>query len=176
MGIGANVNQALGSDANKGANAGGQSVLDTRRLLTGKDGQLFVTDKNGNLIFLAEVDTFQAQMNVSNVDYQPVGSALNYAVSINYSVTLTLTEAVVRDDTMLETLFEDIRQGYFPSFNFQGKLTRRDGTESRQIFRDCIPDGSIDLMNLTPGEIIKRSWSFRVNAPPEMQSMLTYGG
>jgi len=31
-----------------------------------------------------------------------------------------------------------------------------------------VPDGTIDLQNLTPGEIIKRSWSFRVNATPEM--------
>ena len=42
MGIAGNLNQALGSDINAGANAGGQSQLDVRRLLTGKDGQLFV--------------------------------------------------------------------------------------------------------------------------------------
>ncbi len=169
-----NINQALGSDVNKGAQAGGQSQLDVRRLLTGKDGQLFVTTSDGTQIFLAEVDTFQAQLSVNNTDYQPVGSALSYAVSTGYSVTLTLTEAVVRDDVMLETLFKDIKDGQFPSFEFQGKYTRRDGTESRQVFRNCIPDGSIDLMNLTPGEIIKRSWSFRVNATPELQAVLTY--
>ncbi len=32
----------------------------------------------------------------------------------------------------------------------------------------CVPDGSVDLQNLTPGEIIKRAWSFRCNASPEM--------
>ena len=174
MGIAGNLNQALGADINAGANAGGQSQLDVRRLLTGKDGQLFVTTSDGTQIFLAEVDTFQAQMNVNNTDYQPVGSSLVYGVSTGYSVTLTLTEAVVRDDALLETLFDDIKQGQFPSFDFQGKYTRRDGTESRQVFRNCIPDGSIDLMNLTPGEIIKRSWSFRVNATPELQAVLTY--
>lgn len=150
-----------------------QSTLDTTQLITGKDGQLFLTLKDKTQLFLAEVDTFQAQLSMSNTDYQPVGSALSFAVPTGYSVTLTLTEAVVRDDVMLKKLFDDISQGYFPTFDFQGKLRRRDGGEARQVFRNCLPDGSIDLMNLTPGEIIKRSWSFRVNSVPEMQDWFT---
>ncbi len=151
-----------------------ESILDVRQLITGKDGQLFVTTSDGTQLFLAEVDTFQAQASITNTDYQPVGSSLVYAVSTGYSVTLTLTEAVVRDDVMLKTLFDDLSQGYFPSFDFQGKMRRRDGGVSRQVYRNCIPDGSVDLMNLTPGEIIKRSWSFRVNATPEMLEMFQY--
>ena len=140
-----------------------QSILDVTKLMTGKDGQLFVTQKDGTQLFLAEVDTFTAQLSQNNVDYQPVGSALVYGVPSGYSVTLTLTEAVVRDDVMIEKLLDDIKQGYFPTFDFQGKLRRRDGQSSRQIYRNCLPDGTVDLMNLTPGDIIKRSWSFRVN-------------
>lgn len=145
-----------------------QSVQDYRQLITGKDGQLFLTLSDNSQLFLAWVDTFQAQLSMNNTDYQPVGSALSYAVPVGYSVTLTLTEAVVRDDVMLKKLFDDLAQGYFPTFDFQGKLRRRDGQASRQVFRNCIPDGSIDLMNLQPGDIIKRSWSFRVNAVPEL--------
>lgn len=152
----------------------GQSILDTDKLITGKDGQLFVTLTDGSQIFLAEVDEFTAQLSVNNTDYQPVGSALVYGVSTGYTVTLTLTEAVVRDNLMLETLFKDIAQGYLPKFDFQGKLRRRDGQAARQIYRNCIADGSVDLMKLTPGDIIKRSWSFRVNYVPEMQEGLTY--
>ena len=63
-------------------------------------------------------------------------------------------EAVVRDDVMLKKLFDDLSQGYFPTFDFQGKLRRRDGQASRQVFRNCIPDGSIDLMNLQPARLI----------------------
>lgn len=151
-----------------------QSILDVRKLITGKDGQLFVTTKAGTNIFLAEVDTFQAQISPANTDYQPVGSALVFAVNTGYSVTLTLTEAVVRDDVMLEELISDLQEGYFPSFDFQGKLRRRDGKAERIVYRNCVPDGSIDLQNLTPGEIIKRSWSFRVNASPEMLQSFTY--
>jgi len=151
-----------------------QSILDVRKLITGKDGQLFVTTKVGTNLFLAEVDTFQAQISPTNTDYQPVGSALVFAVNTGYSVTLTLTEAVVRDDVMLNELISDLQEGYFPSFDFQGKLRRRDGKAERIVYRNCVPDGSIDLQNLTPGEIIKRAWSFRVNASPEMLQSFTY--
>lgn len=149
------------------------SILDVRKLITGKDGQLFVTTKAGTNIFLAEVDTFQAQLSPANTDYQPVGSALVYAVNTGYSVTLTLTEAVIRDDVMLTELLDDIQHGYFPAYDFQGKMRRRDGQAERIVYRNCISDGSIDLQNLTPGEIIKRAWSFRVNAAPEVLQYFT---
>lgn len=150
-----------------------QSLLDVRKLITGKDGRLFVTTKKGTNLFLAEVDTFQAQLSPANTDYQPVGSALVYAVNTGYSVTLTLTEAVVRDDVMLTELITDLQNGYFPAFDFQGKMRRRDGQAERVVYRNCVPDGTIDLQNLTPGEIIKRAWSFRVNCTPEILENFT---
>lgn len=151
-----------------------QSILDVRKLISGKDGQLYVTTKAGKNIFLAEVNTFQAQLSITNTDYQPVGSALIYAVNTGYSITLTLTESVVRDNVMLGELIEDIQQGYFPPFDFQGKMRRRDGYAERIVYRNCVPDGTIDLQNLTPGEIITRAWSFRVNASPEMLEKFKY--
>jgi hypothetical protein len=144
------------------------SILDVRQLITGKDGQLFVTSRAGTNIFLAEVDQFQSQLSPANTDYQPVGSALIYSVNTGYSMTLTLTEAVIRDDVMLDELIKDIQNGYFPGYDFQGKLRRRDGQAERIVYRWCVPDGTVDLQNLTPGEIIKRAWSFRCNASPEM--------
>jgi len=32
--------------------------------------------------------------------------------------------------------------------------------------------GTIDLQNLSVGDIIKRAWSLYVNDPPELQSLL----
>lgn len=145
------------------------NFLDTRKLITGKDGQLFITLEDGTQIFLAECDTFQAQMSISNTDYQPVGSFQSFAVPISFSVTLTLSEAVIRDDVMLKALYDAIKNGWLPVFEFAGKLKNREGKASRQIFRECIPDGSVDLLNVSPGDIIKRNWSFRVNATPELQ-------
>lgn len=145
-----------------------QSTLDVTKIITGKDGQVFLTLSDGSQIFLAEVDTAQAQINVNNTDYQPVGSPVVYAINTGYSVTLTLTEVVVRDDVMLTKLYEDLRNGYMPTYEFQTKLRRRDGQAQRQVFRNCTPDGTVDLFNLQPGEMVKRPWSFRVNASPEL--------
>jgi len=147
-------------------------MANTTKLITGKDGELLVTTKAGVNIPLAEVDAFTAKVTINNTDYQPLGKSIVYAVNTGYSVTLTLTEAVVRDDVMIMEFIEELQNGFMPSFEFQGKLRRRkaDGSVEfeRVVFRDCVPDGSIDLMNISPGEVIKRSWSFRVNESPEM--------
>jgi len=145
-----------------------QSTLDVTKIITGKDGQIFLTLSDGSQIFLAEVDTAQAQLNVNNTDYQPVGSPIVYAVNTGYSVSLTMSEVVVRDDVMLTKLYEDLRNGFMPTYDFQTKLRRRDGQTQRQVFRNCVPDGSVDLFNLQPGDIVKRPWQYRVNSTPEL--------
>lgn len=150
-----------------------QAIMDTRKLMTGKDGQLFVTTSDGTQIFLSEVDTFQAQMNVTTTEVQPVGSAQRFAVETGFTVTLSFTEMVVRDDVMLKPLFDDLAKGIFPRFDFQGKMRRAaDGVEQRQNFTDCVINGNVDLMNLSPGDIIRRQWSFTVNGAPDLQQYM----
>ena len=148
-----------------------QSVLDTTKVVTGKDGQIFLTLSDGTQIFLANVDTAQLQLNVKTIDYQPVGSAVEFAIVTGWSFSLSLTEVVVRDDVMLTQLYEDMADGHMPTWDFQTKITRStDGEEERQVCRNCVPSGAIDLFNLSPGEIIKRPWNFRVNSNPELLS------
>lgn len=149
------------------------SVLDTRKLMTGKDGRLFV-EIDGKQTFLAEVDQFTVNMNVTNVDAQPVGSILVYAVNSGVSFSLTLSEMVVRDDLIMEPLIEAIRAGKMPTYNFQGGAERWDGQEQRMTFRNCTPDGEFNLLNLTPGEIIKRAQNYRINSVPEWIKKLAY--
>lgn len=48
-------------------------------------------------------------------------------------------------------------------------------SDGRYIFRSCVPDGTIDIANVSSGDIINRSWSFRVNEPPELQELLDSG-
>ena len=48
-------------------------------------------------------------------------------------------------------------------------------SDGRYIFRSCVPDGSVDIANVTSGDIINRSWSFRVNEPPDLQELLDSG-
>lgn len=149
-----------------------QAFVDARNVVSGKDGQLFVTTSKGKQILLGEVTNFQAAINVTNKEYQPIGSALSYAVNTSYSVQLTMQEVVVRDDLLLEELLDEVAEGYLPSFDFQGKISRRDGSVHRQVFRNCIPDRTVELLNLTPGAIIDRKWNFRVNATPELLATL----
>lgn len=47
--------------------------------------------------------------------------------------------------------------------------------DGRYVFRSCVPDGNIDIANVRTGDIITRAWSFRVNEPPDLQSLLDSG-
>lgn len=149
------------------------SVLDTRKLMTGKDGKVFV-EIGKKSYFLAELDQFSVSMSVTNVDTQPIGSIVTYAVNSGVAFTLTLSEMVVRDDLIMGPLIDAIKAGKVPTFNFQGGAERWDGQEQRMTFRNCTPDGEFNLLNITPGEIIKRQMSFRINSIPEWLSKLSY--
>ena len=149
------------------------SNTDTRKRMTGKDGQLYVTTSTGLQLFLSEVDSFTAQLNVSSTTVQPVGSAQIFAVETGYTITLSFSEMVVRDDVLLKPLFDDLKKGIFPRFDFQGKMRRAiDGIEERVNFTDCVLNGNVDLMSLTPGDIVRRSWSFHVNGAPDLQNFI----
>lgn len=142
------------------------SSLDVRQLAIGKDGRLFI-EIDGENIFLEEVDTFTLNMTVNSVDYQPVGDITSYGVPTGASYTLTYTEAVVRDDVNMKQIVESLRDGKFPYYTFQGALIAPDNEEQRVVCRRCLPSGEFNLMNLTPGDIVKRNQSYRVNQVPE---------
>lgn len=149
------------------------SILDSRKLMTGKDGRIFI-EVDGVQYFFAECESFNLVMNVTNTDAQPVGSMLQFAVNTGVSYSVTLTEMVVRDDVMMLPIQNAVREGKMPTFTFQAGNERWDGQEQRAVIRDCTPDGSIELLNLVPGEIIKRAMSFRANNIPEWIKTLTY--
>lgn len=71
--------------------------FDPRNILRGYDGELY--DGDGN--FLAEVNTWQSQINVTNSEYQAAGNKLAWAVMQSYTVTLTFTETVIGDASLL---------------------------------------------------------------------------
>lgn len=144
--------------------------IDTRHLTTGKDGMLF--DEAGEL--LATMETYQTQTNYTNASYQPLGDAQEHAVMSGYKVTLTFTECVVESSSMFQELFESMQSGQPVMWTFQGTQKGRNGSEERIIYRDCVPDGAIDLQNVTIGDIYKRAWSLVVNRPPELQNLLSY--
>ena len=150
--------------------AGNNSTLDTTELMTGKDGKLFV-EVNGVNTFLAEINEFKVAKNVNTAEYQGVGSILVGTVPTGVTFDLTYTEAVIRDDVIMAPLLNAIQNGYLPVYNFQGVNTKPDGSsEGRIAFNNAVPNGTIDLMNLTPGDVIKRANSFRLNSIPKMIS------
>ena len=145
-----------------------QAFADARNVVSGKDGQIFATTSQGKQVCLGSVTDFQATINVMNKDYQPIGSVLSFAVNTGYSIQLTMNEVVIQDDVLLGELLDEVAQGYMPIFDFQGKLSRRDGSTHRQVFRNCVPDKTVNLLTITPGTITERKWSFRVNVAPEL--------
>ena len=142
---------------------------DTRFALTGKDGGIM--DGNGKL--LATVESYQAQINVTNAKYQPLGDAQEHSVLQSYAVTLTMSQIVVEDDDLAGDVFEMMRTGQQPDWVFQGVLYGRNGSSQRVNYRGVVPDGNIDLQNVSVGDIIKRQWNMAVNDPPELQSLLS---
>lgn len=158
-------------------------ILDTRKLMTGKDGLLYLEVGNDS-IALFEVDSFSVTASVTNVDVQPVGSLLVYAVNSGMSFSISMSEMVVRDDVLMEPIIKAFSSGKMPVFTFQGTVKRadglksdgtyREGTYQTVTFRNCTPDGELGIMNLTPGEVIKRSRNFRINSVPEWTKKLVY--
>ena len=93
--------------------------FDPRSILRGYNGELY--DGDGN--FLAEVNTWQAQINYTNTDYQPAGSKLTWAVPQSYTVTLTFTETVIRDARLLQKVIAGLRNNAPDAvLNFMGVL------------------------------------------------------
>ena len=141
---------------------------DTRFALTGKDGGIM--DGNGKL--LATVESFTAQVNITNVKYQPLGDMQEHEAPATYAVTLTFSQVVIEDDAFIQEFVAALRAGTLPMWNFQGLVKGRNGTEQRMNYRSCVPSGTIDLQNLTVGDAIKRAWNFAVNEPPTLQALL----
>ncbi len=93
--------------------------FDPRNILRGYDGELY--DGDGN--FLAEVNTWQAQINFTNSDYQAAGNKITWAIPQSYSVTLTFTETVIRDARILKKVIAGLKNREPDAvLNFMGVL------------------------------------------------------
>lgn len=148
------------------------TMMDTQynNVVTGKDGEIWVSTDGTNFVLIGEAESFSAEMNVTTSDVQPLGSLLIYGAETGVSFTISMSEIVIRDDLMMKELTQNLyyNDHILPQFNLRAKLSHKDGTFHEQVFRDCKPDGTVNLISLTPGEVVKRPWTFRVNAFPEV--------
>ena len=143
---------------------------DVRRLFSGKDAAIY--DEDGNL--LATVDAFQGQVTWNNADYNPLGDTQTHSHLLSYKVTLTITSCIIESDIFLRDMYERMTSGNVVWWTFQHDVKGYNGSHERVIYRDCVPDGAIDLQNMQVGNLLKRSLSLVVNCPPELQKILKY--
>lgn len=144
---------------------------DPRYMHSGKDACIY--DADGNL--LCSVESFTAQANFQNATWQALGSPIQQEFMTGYSVTITITEAIIEDNQFIQDAFDFFTNGrHAPSWTFSSVLKGYDGSESRYIYRDCIPSGQLDLHNITVGDIVKRTWNLHCNQPPEIQKTLSH--
>ena len=146
-------------------------TLNTAELMTGKDGYLMV-EINGVNVPLLEVETYSVVMNFNVSEKQFVGNPVVTRIPSGVSFDLTFTEAVVRDDTFIEPILEALKNGKFPTYSFQGVCEKPDGQEQRIAYNSVVPNGSISLQNLTPGEVISREQAWAINEVPKMLKSL----
>lgn len=145
-------------------------VTDVRKILSGKDGGLF--DDEGNL--MATVESFQAQVSISNGKFLPIGDAQEHSAMQSYAVSLKMSKIKIETDILKQKLIEGMKNHAMPVFNFQGVMhSPYNDSEERMIYRDCVPDGTIDLQNISSGDFVKEEWNWAVNQPPDLQSLLT---
>ena len=141
--------------------------FDTRKLMTGKDGKLFVT-VDGTSVWFASVEEFAVGVNFSIVDFHPAGDIQTYGVPDSVKFTASFTEAVVRDDLTIQPMLDSIKNGKVPTFSLQAGVTEPlAGGESKYLLDECIPDGDTNILEVKPGEIIKRQCQFIVNSVPD---------
>lgn len=148
---------------------------DARNVRTGKDGALYLISDN-EPILLSNVNEFRFTCSFQNTDWQPVSNELIFGVPTGRTLSLTVTDTVIRDDLIMAKVWEAFNQSGVRAdsrtFDFQTLLEGANGKNERIIVRGCIPDGDVDFINITPGEIVSRAWTFRCNADPVLLSKL----
>lgn len=144
-----------------------QKKINPRHLLRGSDGALL---HDGDI--LLEVNEFSCDVTVTNTGYQPVRSTLEVGVLTAIAVGLTFTEAIMKDARLLAKFFRHIKGEEEVEWEFMGELHGHDGTVGRYTLGACEPDGTINIFNASPGDLIRRPWAFRVNEIPDLQDVL----
>lgn len=146
-----------------------QAAGDARHARTGKDGAFY----NAAGVLVATVESFTSNVTWNNAKYSVLGDAQEHESANTFAVNLTMSQVVVEDDAFLVEMMESLETQIMPSWNFQGSLKGRNGSEERVSYYECVPSGQVDIQNVAVGDAIKRNWNFFVNRPPKLSSLLS---
>jgi hypothetical protein len=150
--------------------------MDVRTIMTGNDGRLYVY-VGAESKLLAEVKDYEVKATFSNIPYKPLGDYQEYAIPDKVKFTLTFSEAVIRDDWLIQPIISGIEgeggNKMIPSFDFVTTTEREhDHQKQRLVLRKCLPEGDFDLMSLKAGDVITRQQSFVINSVPHFEEFL----
>jgi len=143
---------------------------DWRKLMSGKDGKLFVDDENGVQQLMGSVKNFHIMVNHSNIQEFFIGDINAYEIPGSIAKTLNFTELVVEDVTLFNRYIDSITNNTALIINVEGVAQRRtmyrssDFQEQRVRATECIPTGQVDILKVSGhGEVIQRDWSYFIN-------------
>lgn len=141
-----------------------------RNSYSGKDAMLL--SEVGEI--LAYVDAFTAKVNFATTNIQPLGSPIQQSFITGYSVSLTLTNIVIKSEEFFDDAFKFFHKGrHAPHYTLQSVIFGYDGSEERIFWRDCVPEGDWDLHGFSIGDVIKRNLNMKCQQPPELQKLLS---
>lgn len=143
---------------------------DSRHARAGKDGAVF----NQDGVLIASIDTFSAQANFSNAKYSVLGNPQEFETLNTFGISINTSRVLVESDEFLQDIIEFMNNPQqLPEWMFQGTVDGLNGSEERIVYPQCVPTGTIDLQNITVGDVLKRQMNFFCNGRPQINSLLT---
>jgi len=146
---------------------------DTRKILTGKDGRLFIYGTDGNSICLFTVPEFHIALDWQTTETQFVGNLVTTTVLTGVKPSLNFNEVIVSDEATFGRILDDLNNERTPMYDFQGLVGIDETHEQRVVCRECVPTGTMNLQDVVPGSILQRTFSFAINQLPEVLKRLT---
>ena len=137
------------------------------QVFTGKDGKLWIYDKDGVAVWLFSVSEFHIAIAWQTVEQQFVANFVPTTITTGAKPTLSFNEAIVEDNATIKRIMEGIKEGRVPVYDFEGVITIDDDREERVVCRQCVPTGTTNLLDVTPGAIVQRTFEFGLNELPD---------
>ena len=146
-----------------------RAASDARHSRAGKDAMLY--NESGQPF--AQAESFTTSGSFNNYNYAPLGQNSELEVNNTIGVKITISELVVIDGELFNTVMDAIENGESPVLAMTGVITGRNGSEERVVYNECILSGDQDIQNVSSGDVLKRAFNLHCNGHVQKQSELT---